>query len=277
MASESINWHRLFGLILIDFFTDSPFVVELEKDLSIKKQLLDVVIVRKGEGVLKEKLPDGLESLANHNLITFKSYQETLDDWALKELTSHYVNYRKQVSTSMQELLPEEHFRLYAVSARFPQNLAQQQAAWSVVSSGVYEFRSWDRCDSHRCAPAAAAERKQCSTPSVHSVGGAGALRSGSLPFGIPKARVSLLDRLLNQYRREGVKMPYTMEDFMREYTEEFLEKLTPEQRMKGISAEERVKGLPPEERMKGLPPEERLKGLPSEKALKRSTARRAA
>src|SRR5262249_53140114 len=36
LANESINWHRLFGLILLDFFTDSPFVVELEKDLSIK-------------------------------------------------------------------------------------------------------------------------------------------------------------------------------------------------------------------------------------------------
>ena len=42
-----MNWHRLFGLLLTDFFAGSPFVVELEKDLSIKKQLLDVVILRK--------------------------------------------------------------------------------------------------------------------------------------------------------------------------------------------------------------------------------------
>src|SRR5712692_2455901 len=108
------NWHRLFGLMLTDFFIDSPFIVELEKDLSLKKQLLDVVILRRGEGRFAGQLPDGFEDLAAHNLITFKSHQEALDDWALKELTGHYVNYRKQVSPSLQRLLPEEQFRLYA-------------------------------------------------------------------------------------------------------------------------------------------------------------------
>jgi hypothetical protein len=34
-----IDWHRLFGLALYDFFTGSPYVVELEKDLSMKRQL----------------------------------------------------------------------------------------------------------------------------------------------------------------------------------------------------------------------------------------------
>jgi hypothetical protein len=42
-----------------------------------------------------------------------------LDDWALKELTGHYVNYRKQVSPRG-ELLPQHSFRLYAVCARHP-------------------------------------------------------------------------------------------------------------------------------------------------------------
>src|SRR5262249_27511960 len=115
-----VDWHRLFGLVLTDFFSGSPFVVELEKDLSLKKQLLDVIVLRKYPGAFPEPLPQGLEDLAVHNLITFKSHQETLDDWALKELTGHYVNYRKQVSPSLQQLLPEEEFRLYAVCARFP-------------------------------------------------------------------------------------------------------------------------------------------------------------
>jgi hypothetical protein len=34
-----MNWHRLFGLFLTDFFAGSPFEVELEKDLSAKKQM----------------------------------------------------------------------------------------------------------------------------------------------------------------------------------------------------------------------------------------------
>src|SRR6266851_5536922 len=97
---------------------------ELEKDLSIKKQLLDVVILRKQQGRFAGQLPDGFDDLAIHNLLTFKSYWEALDDWALKELTGHYVNYRKQVSPSLKSLLPEEEFRLYAVCSRYPNNLA---------------------------------------------------------------------------------------------------------------------------------------------------------
>jgi hypothetical protein len=27
------DWHRLFGLLLTDFFTGSPFTVEVERDL----------------------------------------------------------------------------------------------------------------------------------------------------------------------------------------------------------------------------------------------------
>jgi hypothetical protein len=83
-----MDWHRLFGLLLTDYFTDSPFVVELEKDLSLKKQFLDVVIVRKDPGQFVGRLPDGLDDLVAHNLITFKSHQEALDDWALNDLAS---------------------------------------------------------------------------------------------------------------------------------------------------------------------------------------------
>ena len=44
------NWHRIFGLALTDLFTGSPYIVELEKDLSLKKQFLDVVIIKKTFG-----------------------------------------------------------------------------------------------------------------------------------------------------------------------------------------------------------------------------------
>ena len=55
-----IKWHRLFGLVLIDFFDHSPYEVELEIDLSRKQQFLDVVILRKNEGTFSGRLPDGL-------------------------------------------------------------------------------------------------------------------------------------------------------------------------------------------------------------------------
>src|SRR5262249_16421930 len=90
-STPVMDWPPLFGLLLMDFFTGSPYVVELEKDLALHKQLLDVVILRRGKGHFASRLPDGLDDLAAHNLITFKSHRETLDDWALKELTGHYV------------------------------------------------------------------------------------------------------------------------------------------------------------------------------------------
>src|SRR5438067_363583 len=138
--SEPRPWHRLFGLSLVDFFRGMPVRVELEKDLSLKQQLLDVILIRKEAAPLPCRLPDGFEELAAHNLVSFKSYQEALDGWALNELIGHYVNYRKQVSPSMQDLLPEADFCLFAVCVRFPQGLARQ-VALAPLRQGVYEVR----------------------------------------------------------------------------------------------------------------------------------------
>jgi hypothetical protein len=41
-------WHRLFGLSWTDFFRGLPVTVELEKDLSLRQQLLDIVLIRIG-------------------------------------------------------------------------------------------------------------------------------------------------------------------------------------------------------------------------------------
>src|SRR5262245_27736713 len=138
--SPAMDWHRLFGLLLADFFTDSPFVVEVEKDLSFKRQRLDVVILRRGQGSFTDPLPDGFDDLVAHNLITFKSHREALDDWALKELTGHYVNYLKQLLPPKQPLLPETDFRLYAVCGRYPHNLAST-VEFQELRPGVYQCR----------------------------------------------------------------------------------------------------------------------------------------
>ena len=53
------DWHRLFGLLLTDFFTGSPFIVEVERDLSMQQQLLDIAIIRRGGKRFAGRLPDG--------------------------------------------------------------------------------------------------------------------------------------------------------------------------------------------------------------------------
>ena len=45
-----VYWHRLFGLMLMDYLSNRGFRVELEKDLSLKRQILDVVIVEQTDG-----------------------------------------------------------------------------------------------------------------------------------------------------------------------------------------------------------------------------------
>ncbi len=34
------DWHRLFGLLLTDYFSGAPFVVEVARDFSVQQQLL---------------------------------------------------------------------------------------------------------------------------------------------------------------------------------------------------------------------------------------------
>jgi hypothetical protein len=56
---------------------------------------------------------------------------------------------------------------------------------------------------------------------------------------------------LFEGYQREGIKMPYTMEDFQREYAMKHFKDLTPEERL------EAQKHLTPEQVLAGLSPEQ--------------------
>jgi hypothetical protein len=136
-TKQKTDWHRLLGLIFTDFFTGSAWNVELEKDLSMKRQLLDIIILRHDGGGLIDPLPDGLEGMKKHNLLTFKSIREPLDDWVLKELTGHYVNYRKQISPSFNDLYPEEQFQLYGITARYPKKGYQLKPGQKSRSLGL--------------------------------------------------------------------------------------------------------------------------------------------
>jgi hypothetical protein len=266
------DWHRLFGLLLTDFFTASPFVVEVERDLSVQQQLLDVVIVRRGRGRFAGRLPDGLEGLRPHNLLTFKSRHEALDGWAMKELAGLDVAYRKLVSPSPTELLPDDQFGLYAVAARFPHNLSGQ-VPWQQRQAGVYDCR-WGT-DTIRVVVAGELPREEHNAPlhlfsaSPDLVGfGRGAYRRRS------EQTSRLLGQLFERLQEEGFAMTWTMEDFNRQYAKEHFARLTPaEQReaLESLSPEARrevLESLPPEARrevLQSLPVEELLTLLSTE------------
>jgi hypothetical protein len=234
--------------------------VELEKDLSLKQQFLDVVILRKQPGEFPGRLPDGLDNLAEHNLLGYKSLREALDDWALDELIGHYVNYRKQVSPSLDELLPPEQFRLYGVSTRFPQKLSEQ-VGLEKVQTGVYEV-VWG---THRIRVLVLSEMPEGDQNAIWNLfsGVREKVVSGAAQY---RRRVwdmsTLMNQLFESYQLEGIAMPYTWEDFRRDFTREHLSLLSPEERLRGLSDEEILQRFSPEKVLQRFSAEERLQGL---------------
>ena len=271
--TQTTQWHRTFGLTLMDLLANSNYEVELEKELSLKKQYLDVVIIRRTLGAPLSEMPVGLEPLAQHNLLTYKSLREPLDEWAIEELIGHYTNYRKLVSPSLNELLPVEHFQLYAVSTRYPSHLLNGKVSFQEIAQGVFELTWGKRLIRLIVSNRIALEEKNAFWLLFSGKAQGFAYGDEHYHWRHPRER-AVLNQLYELYKKEGVVMPYTMEDFNRDFTREHLHLLPPEERLRGLtpetifkqfSPEERLKGLPPETVFQQFPPEERLKGLSPE------------
>ena len=266
MTQEQTNYHHLFGLLVQDFFRGTPCEVELERDLSVKSQFLDVLVIHKTGGPLDRVLPDGLEGhLAEYNLVTFKSHREALSGWSVLELIGHYVNLRKQTSPSFDDLLPEGHFRLFAICARFPEGLAgliplaEVQPGVYEIDLGIVKIRVIVAGRLPESEPNAILHLFSASEP--------------LLEYGRQHCRVqssetsTLVSLLFAGYRVENLTMPVDRERFLRD-AEKFivqqspvevrLEGLTPEQRLQGIPLEQRLEGISPEEMMRTWTPEQR-------------------
>ena len=260
------DWHRLFGLVLIDLFTNSPFKVELELDLSTRKQLLDVVVVRKDKGEFSGKLPDGLEDLSKHNLITYKSLREPLDSWALEELIGYFVNYRKQVVEEREALPPSESFRLYAVSTRFPKKLSSE-VELVPKSKGIYQTCFGVR-DIKVIVLKDIPQEKHNALWNIFSADKQSGVYGSRHYEKRSKDISTVLDQIFTRYRMEGIDMPYTMENFKHDVAKEYLPLLTPSERLEGLSDDD-LKELPIDKRLKGLSPSEVVKSLPADEIAK--------
>ncbi len=248
-SSTFINWHRLFGLTLTDFFTDSEFSVELEKELTVKKQFLDVVIIKKTKGKHLEKLPDGLENLANYNLLTYKSLREPLNEWALAELIGHYVNFRKQISPSLEKLLPVSNFKLYAISTRYPHNLNNKLKIVE-LKTGVYEIL----LDINTIQLIVLSRIPKSPENALWQLfsGKADKFVYGNKHYKWHyDKQQSVLNSLYELYKMEKINMSYTWNDFERDYIKNHLHLLSPEERFRDILTEDRLRDIPKNELLK--------------------------
>lgn len=243
--SDPQPWHRLFGLCWSDFCDGSALDVDLETDLSVRQQFVDLLLTRRGSGPLPQPLPDGFDDLGAHNVVTFKSYQESLDGWALCELVSHYVNTRKQRSPSLKDLLPESDFRLYAICVRYPHNLAQQ-VTLTPVRDGVYELALVTR----RIRIIVVQELPRQGQNAFLLLFSA---REEQVQYGRrhyhPRTHemTTLFYDLLRTYNEDPI-MSELLKEYARKRMKELLATVPPEERLEGISPEDRLKGLSKEE-----------------------------
>ncbi len=241
-----MKWHQIFGMALTDYFSGSAYTVEVERDLSLRRQLLDIIIVERGDGDRPDELPDGFDNLAAHNLVTFKSHRETLGGWALDELVGHYVNYRKQVCAPSEPMPPEADFRLYGICARMPRKL-MGRASVTAAGEGIYDVRWGIRVIRLIVLTRVPREDRNALWHLF------GATEEG-LRFGAARHRwrtpdvSTLVYELYQRYRTEDMIMPYTLEDYKRYMKKEVLGWLTAEERLRGLSPEEVFKSFSPEE-----------------------------
>jgi hypothetical protein len=174
-----------------------------------------------------------------------------LDSWTLDELIGHYVNYRKQISPSLDELLPVEDFRLYAVCTRYPQKLATA-APMQPRQEGVYDVQwglRWIRIIVLSQIPQTknnALWELFSAIPDKVQYGAA------QYQWHIPDHSTTVY-KLYELYQVEAIAMAYTYEDFYRDFTKEHLNDLAPDDLLQVLSVEDRLKGLSAEELLRKL------------------------
>jgi len=261
-----IKWHRLFGLGLMDYFADTAYDVEVEKELSVKQQFLDVVVIEKKRAQRVREIPepcDGLEDLRRYNLLTFKSLHEPLDIWSIEELVGHYVNFRKLIGL---EMAAPDDIQLYAVCTRHPRKLEKCLLMRS-VRAGVYDLEVLSR-------PVRVIVLSQVSRAKRNALWALFSNNRESVTYGTRQYKwqrsdwSSTLSYLYQRYQYEGMKMTYTLEDFRKEVLKDNLETFSAEEILSHFSLEDRLAGLRPEDRLAGLRPEDRLAGLRPEDRL---------
>lgn len=217
--SERIQWHRLAGLVLTPLFKQLGCETQLEVDVSLQKQLVDIIVVRKEKDVVDySSLPpiywQAFDDLNAHNLMTFKSYSESFNAEALEELYGHLTNYRKVNEVASGQI------NLYAIVHHYPRDFFRpfegSEFLKTVKDKEIFDF------DLGVLKRVRFIITRETDNPVL-------ALFSGDYQkvfdsYNHIKEHTTLLSAIstylnrLSQYYGEEVLNMYTKEDFMRDY-----------------------------------------------------------
>lgn len=141
------------------------------------------------------------------------------------------------------ELLDEDQFRLFAVTARYPQQLVSKGVPLQPVSEGAYDIHV---LTSRVRLIVANQMPQQEHNAMLHLFSAKGELLAyGARHYRIRSTETStLLRELLKRYQQEALTMPDLLEEFTRDAIDRLLKEMTIEERLEGLSLEERVKGV---------------------------------
>jgi hypothetical protein len=262
------DWHRLLGMFITVHFYGSPYEVEVEKDLTIRKQLLDIIIIKRYKDSGFNLYPAGLENMSKHNLISYKSIHESFTVWSLMELIGHYVNYRKQTSKSLSNLLPEEDYKLYGLTTHEPTQL-MGKLKWKGVSQGVYDIE----CVGMNVRLIVLSKIPKSANNELWRLFSARAevveeAISHYQEIYLNSEHSVLMQQLYEFYLKEKLPMTYTLEQFKKDFVISHLREIPTEEVLKQYSPEE-IKQYSPKELLKQYSPEEVLKQYSPEEVLK--------
>jgi len=214
-----------------------------------------------------------MESLSQYNLLTFKSSKQPLDRWAIDELISYYVLFRKILSPSGEKLIPENKFKLFVIATRFPTKLSNELKLIK-IKKGVYRLE-------HGEQPVNIIVISRLSKVQKNAILHLLSTNSEKIEFGLTEykwnhedLRYFVIKEMLQRLEKEGIQMSYTVEDFKREVLKKSLPSLSVKERLEGLRAEDvlsvfqpekLLKGMRPEDVLNRFRPEDRLKGLQPE------------
>ncbi len=220
------NWHRLSGLIVGALFETLGYKTITEYDVAKKAQLLDIVVVRKdmpqtGQ-LLDSSYYQGFENLNEHNLISFKSFNEVFNKKSLEEFYGHYKKNKKESGAK------EKQINLYALIYHYPRDLFKRfnypELLHTIVKNRIYDLKLLTKV------------RFIITKETDHPVFGLLSNNVQQIESSINRLQKdsrlisqisSYLEKLFKHYAMEGIKMPYTKETFLKENYPDWYQKIT--------------------------------------------------
>ncbi len=213
------DWHRLWAMMVSPLFKRLGCDVTAELDLSSKAQRLDMTVITKNEPLCFDNVdPDyylGFENLNDHNLISFKSFNEVFNMTAIEEFYGHFTNYKKlkEIKSSSNKV------NLYAVTHHFPRKLFKRFEGTDllncIIKDRLYDFNVFTpvrfiitKSFDHPILGLFSDDKDQI-TKSLHRLNKDGWLL---------KNVSSYLKKIFKFYSLEGIDMAYTQEMWVRDY-----------------------------------------------------------